>query len=500
MLKILFCIVWSNLICLCLKADLPTLIPIRIGDRFGYCDQARQVVLPAQFEDAQPFGIHGAIVQVAGKRGMIDQKGNWIIAPTLDEILIGQGVILRSGKRFAIADLSGKHVPKFDFDAIYEMKNGCFLTEQPNGKGMIAPAGHTIVPNLYEHVTQLHDNQGNWIDLIKVRDQGLLGLYNICSERVQAPRFSRIDAFQEGFAVVQEGDQFGLIDLEGQLRVPCNYDMLQPMNGGLCAAKLKNRWGFIDAQGREVLPFLYEAVQENGFFQGRAAVNKAGTWVFVQRNGEVEFPLDLGYQSLGSISEGLIAVCRLMEQGEVKYGYLTAEGKLMIPFAYDRAEMFKRGFAIVGQQVAKDQSIVREMRYGVIDRQGRTVIPAILHAQTQARLKRDSLGYLGFTTLIVNGKSCKIDARGRRFDCAEDAIDGIQKMWTSTRCENTSLVAVVKDGRWGFCDRNGKLRIPCQYANVQCFADGLARVWPIGGDGKLSYYIDESGQAYYEPS
>lgn len=479
------------------QASLPDLIPMRIGHQFGYCDAAMQVVIAPQYEDAQPFGQHGAIVRRDGKYGLIDVHGRWTLRPQLDEIQVGRALRLRKDSRYALADLDGCELSDFCYDAIYELKNGYFLTDRAGRKGLLDVAGRLIVPNRYEHISQLRDNQGNYVDLLVVRDEGLMGIYNTCGERMEFPRFSRIDAFQEGFALVQAAGKFGLVDLEGRQRVACLYDLLLPMTEGLCAAKLKGRWGFIDAAGREVLPFVYEAVQESGFFQGRAAVCKAGTWSFVRRDGEVEFPLDQGYQSLGSLSEGLAAVCKLVEEGGVKYGYVDPEGRLQIPFRYERAEAFKRGFAIVGQRVAKDQSMIKEMRYGIIDRNGRTVIPSVLHGQTEARLKRDSLGYLGFTLLNDGNRRCKIDRLGRRMDCEGNALDVIQRTWMSTRCENAALVAVSRDGLWGFCDGRGRIVIPCTFAAVQCFSDGLARVWPAEGDGSLYYYIDESGRPYY---
>jgi WG containing repeat len=493
------CLCIALLICAChsAQAGLPALIPLRVGDRFGYCDATQKIVIPAEFEDAMPFGSHGGVVKKDGHYGILDAQGKWLMPAMLDGIQVGHGLRLRKGTRYALANLEGCLVSDFAYDAIHELKNGFFLTERDGMKGLLDLTGQQLVPPAFDHISQLRDNQGNYVDLFAVTLGNLQGIYNVCAGEMQAPRYGRIDVFQEGYAVVQEGNRFGLIDLEGMQRVPCQYDLLQPMSEGLCAAKLKNRWGFIDALGQEVLPFVFEAVQEVGFFQGRAAINKAGTWVFINRSGEVEFPLDHGFQSLGNLSEGLAAICKLVDAGGVRYGYVDPDGRLKIALRYDRAEAFKRGFAIVGQRVAKEQSMVKEMRYGIIDRNGRQVIPVVLHSQTQARLKRDSLAFLGFTTLAERGRTCKIDARGHRFACVGNAIDAIQKAWMSTRCENSHLVAVARDGLWGFCDGRGKLVIPCRYAAVQCFESGLARVWPADGKGDLSYYIDESGRPYY---
>lgn len=482
-----------------MEAELPALIPLRVGQKFGYCDASMKLVIPTRYQDATPFVRERAIVMQGDLYGMIDPTGKWLLYPEYDEITLGKLVFVRQGKRHALADYEGCLLTDFSFDRVHALKDGLVLLDQGGRKGLADAAGKLLVPCIYDYVSTLRDDQGNTTELYLVQRDGLMGLYNACGDMLQPPRFSRVDVFQEGHAVVQEQGRFGLIDVEGEVRVPCEYDLLQGMSEGLVAAKLKNRWGFIDGLGRQALPFHFEAVHEGGFFQGRAAVSKAGTWMFVQRDGEVEFPLDEGYQSLGCLSEGLIPICKMVDEGTMRFGYVDPQGRLRIHLRYERAEAFDRGFAIVGLRIANLNSVIKEMRYGVIDRSGRLVVPVCLGSQTEARLKRDSLGRVGFTTVIYRGRACKVDARGRRFDCKVDAMDHIQRDWVSTRCEQSAWVAVARDGLWGFCDERGKRVIPCQYAAVDCFSGGLARVWPVQ-DPKTPYYIDEQGRPYVLPS
>ncbi|MFN8396209.1 MAG: WG repeat-containing protein [Bacteroidia bacterium] len=492
------CLMWGGT-ALGAVAQVPDLLPIRKDNLFGYGDAQLNLKLQPEYEDAMPFVQGRAVVKKDGLYGLINESGEWVLEPKYQEIAVGKLLRIRQGDRWGLAGLDGCMTTSIEFQSIHELKSGHYLLDRRGQKGMANSEGFLVVPCAFDMVTQLRDDQGNHVELYSVQLDGLMGLYNACGAMVQPPRFSRIDIFQEGFAVVQEGHQFGMVDIEGQLRVPCEYDQLQGMSEGLVGAKLKNRWGYVDGNGKQRLDFLYEAVQEGGFFQGRSAVNKAGNWLQLQRNGEVEFPMQEGYQSLGRLSEGLIPVCKLLDEGAVRYGYVDPDGKLRIPLRYERAEEFVRGFAIVCMRMANDQSMVREMRYGIIDRTGKAVIPLELRSQTEARLKRDSLGHLGFATLHYNGRTCRIDAHGNRFDCERSGIDLIQKEWMSTRCEGGDLVAVAKDGLWGFCDRKGKVVIACAYASVGCFSGGVARV-TLSGSPDRSFYITEQGKQLVLPT
>jgi hypothetical protein len=486
------------LICLLGQAELPELIPVRIGTKFGYCDPQMNVAIPANFQDAMPFVNGRAVVKQGTFYGLINTLGHWIIAPEQDEIVMGRFVRLRKSGKYALADFDGCQLTEYVLDGVYELKNGFVLLDEAGRKGLLNAQGQRIVPSLYEQVSPLRDDQGNYLELFSVREGGRIGLFNACGEQCLPAVFDAIGLFQEGFAVVQRDGKFGMIDAEGHLQIPCEFEQLQGMSEGLAAAKVQNRWGFIDRTGKEVLPFIYEAVQEGGFFQGRVAVNRAGAWLLVHRSGEVDFSLASGFQYPGAFSEGLMPICELAEEGSVRFGYADSDGKMCIPVQFERAEPFHKGFAIVGNRIMSNHSVVRELRFGIIDNRGRTIVPIVLQSQTEARLKRDSLGHLGFTTVSERGRNCRVDHKGRRFGCEVDHLGNIQKQWVSTNCEKGKLIAVVKDDRWGFCDLRGKLLIPCQYASVHCFSGGLARVWEADSKGS-SHYIDEKGKAYILP-
>ncbi len=48
------------------------------------------------------------------------------------------------------------------------------------------------------------------------------------------------------------------------------------------------------------------------------------------------------------------------------------------------------------------------------------------------------------------------------------------------------LAFVMKDGKWGYIDKTGKVVIPFEYDSARDFKEGLAHVWK---DGKCTYII-----------
>ena len=60
-------------------------------------------------------------------------------------------------------------------------------------------------------------------------------------------------------AIVEKDDKSGFIDKEGREVIPCMYDAAGSFSEGLAYVKKDDKWGYIDKTGREIIPFIYES-------------------------------------------------------------------------------------------------------------------------------------------------------------------------------------------------------------------------------------------------
>ena len=59
------------------------------------------------------------------------------------------------------------------------------------------------------------------------------------------------DSFENGFAKVRRGDKWGYINTQGKEVIPVIYDKLgNYIFKGLCEAKRDEKWGFVNTEGR----------------------------------------------------------------------------------------------------------------------------------------------------------------------------------------------------------------------------------------------------------
>lgn len=107
--------------------------------------------------------------------------------------------------------------------------------------------------------------------------------------------------FKDGFAAVENGEKWGFIDTEGKEIIPCSYDMVSSFNEELAAVCKNNKWGYVNTKGKLVIPCIYDYV--NDFSEGLASVSKNKKEGFIDKEGKVVIPFI--YKRCGIFSEGL---------------------------------------------------------------------------------------------------------------------------------------------------------------------------------------------------
>lgn len=114
-------------------------------------------------------------------------------------------------------------------------------------------------------------------------------------------KYSCLCDFENGFAAVQNGEKWGFINTEGKEIVPCIYEMVSSFSDGMACVCKNGKWGYVNENGELAVPCIYESAKD--FSEGLASVSKNGKEGFINKNGEVAIPFK--YEDCGIFSEGL---------------------------------------------------------------------------------------------------------------------------------------------------------------------------------------------------
>lgn len=211
----------------------------------------------------------------------------------------------------------------------------------------------------------------------------------------------------------------------------------------LAAAMYKGKWGFINTQGKAIIPFKYEATDY--FCRGIAPVKLSGKWGFINSEGEEIIPPQ--YEDCVVIhNEGDYGFCwseYIQVKHNKKWGYIDLEGNTIIPFRYDECSAFVNRLAIVRIKNKKN----------VIDITGNTIL-------TQ-----------WFENILISGNRIE---KWHLFIVKQKGFYGVihrSGKWIipcmyELICRENNYFEVRKNRKWGLLNRDGKEIVPCIYEEL----------------------------------
>jgi hypothetical protein len=241
------------------------------------------------------------------------------------------------------------------------------------------------------------------------------------------------------------------------------YDDMHWLGGRYFAVKRDKYWGVIDMMGRDVLYCKYDSIlaQNNGYFKVNflgedGILNERESWEVVPQKKEIE----------------LIGPGRYLVRSP--YGSYVAWYPNQIEF---RAEYYLYPF---GEYYLERTDAGK---LGLVNAAGARILPPLYDRIWE--LQEDSLFYArsgeGFTFVTRNG---------RRLNQGDTRIQDIRPM-------SEGYIGVRIDGRWGFLDPNGLLRIANRYEDIGPFSEGLAAVRILGRWGFIDKHEAIRVQPHY---
>lgn len=255
--------------------------------------------------------------------------------------------------------------------------------------------------------------------------------------------------WNEGLAVVYNGEYYGMIDGDGVVEVDFVYkDITVDVDGGLYyrVRNYNNKLGVLDAKGEEVVPCVYDYM--GSFVDGLAKVKHNELYGFVNRSGQEVVPC--AYTSIGNADKA----GRMTVERNDKKGCISKDGKELIPCDYTTFGAFADdGLVWVGKRVDKQD------HYGIYNTQAHSeLLPCVY---TKAGV------YGKVMTSIDFSKAPNLDSKN---------------------------ICVCKDQKWGIVKQSGKSSdkikevTPCQWDAIEYMLPDRAWVWQDGKRGILRDY------------
>lgn len=332
-----------------------------------------------------------------------------------------------------------------------------------------------------------------------------------------APTYSEVYEFHDGLAKVKGGSDYGMIDKDGNLVIPCKYGMIEP-HGKVFLVNLsydlKESYGVIDQKGKVLVPLKYEEKEigifpEDGIIRYKDDDNQK--YYFLDFNGKKLFAKGLEYIGNGTIdgdnvstfSEGL-APAVLSHNSWSWIGFVDKTGKTVIKPKYNQASMFMNGLSRVLEDVS-----VEEFQSKFIDKTGNTVMKTTRNGElvglTDASGKEiipckfEGIGTYNYGYVLTTGTNNRygvwnlIDKK----EIIPPTYDGIVALYDERLGEriflHDSIIIVKNNDQYGAINIEGKEIAPCEYYYAEVKNGLLVADKKTGIISRISGVFDKEG-------
>lgn len=322
-------------------------------------------------------GLRYAIVGVAGKYGIIDNKGRLIISPQYTSLTIlgnncfqADGILINSsGQKIVVKDKSVLMLPG-DYETVELLENGLLLVSNDKSFGCINRIGTVIIPMKYQSLS-CRNNLLVAVEYDEANDVYKRGVINLRGEEIIpfSPQFKELKIEDNLILYKLNGGKDecrGAYTLQGRIICEPVYNEIAYIsdtlikvgryeeeyeNGcywedGECYDDYNVRtvihWGLIDNRGHELLPIEYSDIADEAV-DGLIEIRLGKRIGYVDTAGHVL--LKPTYSSIGDFTEGYAIVSKTLryKEGSLVYGYgvINSSFAEIIPCAFRKIEYEK---------------------------------------------------------------------------------------------------------------------------------------------------------------
>lgn len=411
--------------------------------------------------------------------------------------------------KYGLINLEGKQITKPVYDEISSInyKEGTFLVKQNELEGIINMKGKVIIKCEYESVTSdnYYSENGNkkqagFIVSKKTEDGYRYGYANYRGTIILNPIYTQLErvteiANEKGvYFIAFENGQAGLLKNNKEI---LNYeyeDIQYNVLGSIFVTKRNGKYGAVNQEGTTVLYPEYDNVYTGGMYLN--ALKDKDIFIFDLNGNKIE-------TNEVSKTKTENANYYITIDKNNKYKVVDSKDNIIIDKDYTYIKYLPGDYFIVE----------RDSKSGIIDSNGKSVI----------ELKYDSISRINETDILqmeTNKNIALYNLNMKEIVSMDNAIvkevkdekayillysdtdfkylDKKGNILTSQNLfENNSLFAKNINGKWGFVDKDGNLKVQNDYELVTDFNKyGFAG---IKKDGKWGS-INQNGEVVQEPT
>ncbi|MES2734384.1 MAG: WG repeat-containing protein [Bacteroidota bacterium] len=451
-----------------------------------------QEIFKGDYTDIRDFDEEYATVKKDYRWGILNKTGK-IIKPLVYRDIVRTGKFtynLLPMPQWKVVDQQNNQKFSYEFEDVRAVNEVLYSYQLEGKRGLMTEKGEIITPPVYERIAPITG------DLTVVQMNRKYGVIDKTGQTILSNDYDNI-LIDSLTALIQtkNGAKIGVYNKLGKQIIPIRHDAVRVQPDGTLVINLGGKWGTTDTKGSSIIPIQYQFIGDFSFGKARAklqegmgVIDTKGNWLVEPlfedthiindslcvyftngRSGIInthQKAMRLAVDSLGVMDNGYILVKNLG-----KYGLYNQQAKEIIPIQYDFLSTFGADSMITVRVGDKE---------GLINIRGKMILRPSSQFQELQVMHEERSG------VRINNKYGFIDKEGRLR--IANRYEGITPF-------SEGMAGIQIKGKWGFIDKAEALRVQPYYEEVRLFKHGVAMV----RRGKFWGFVDKNGREVLKP-
>lgn len=467
----------------------------------GCINASGKTIIPFLYDGIELQGTQAIVFTKIGnqfKFGVIDLENKTLIPQQYQDVKsVGSSrfLVRNFEGKSALFSRQGQQVTPFDIDSVRKSNDTYTFVYQGKNVGLLDAAGNVKIPVKYRDIDVTSQ--------LKVREADEWLFLTGDNRIVRSLKADSIIALGAGRLKVKTAAIAELMDKDLNVVGGAVVSDIGKFSRGRALYELKGMYGLMMTDGRIILPAIYhEVVQLKDFIVANQRQGNRNNWILFDSVG-VRI-LTRSYDKMLPIAPGYFSV---KQRGH--WGVIDRTGREIVACVYDSLLGAKDNTLLVRfkglngiisfdekWKVAPRNSsltLIDGTRY--LEYNGQTTFLREMNGNTiyftQNRIELDN-NFL--KEYLPSGNVWKIDMNGSIVDRQYVPESPAEEIFE----ESEGYRAIKRNGRYGFIDSRGRLRIANRYEAVKPFKGGFAAVKILGKWGFIDIHDNLSAQPVYD--